>query len=235
MKSQECVTPESRVCKDCGTEKPINEFYRKGNSGRFFTSCKDCCKARDKLNYEKNKEAKLAKCAIRRSEKKDYIKQYMAAYYLKNRERVLERCEEYRNRDGVKDRQRERGNQYYAARSAEIQSKRKAALMADEERRLRYIEYQKRHYQENKPMYRAKLNRYRVKKFSATPAWADLEAIKRVYQLADKISKETGIKHEVDHIVPLQGKTVCGLHVECNLQVIPYYQNRSKANKHMEG
>lgn len=233
MESHECVTPESRVCKDCRTEKPITEFYRKGNTGRFFTSCKDCCKARDKANYLKNREVKLVKCAERRAEKKADIKQYMASYYLNNRESVLKRCNEYRKRDDVMERERERQKMYYAARSAEIQDKRRQAMTP--ERRDRFNEYLKQHYSENKAHYQAKVGKRRASKLLATAGWADFDAIKRIYLMAEKISKETGVKHHVDHVVPLQGKTVCGLHVEYNLQIIPARQNLSKANKHLEG
>src|SRR6185436_7480545 len=55
-------------------------------------------------------------------------------------------------------------------------------------------------------------------KLLATPAWADLGALEAIYRDADRMSRETGIQHDVDHICPLQGKTVCGLHVAHNLQ-----------------
>lgn len=235
MESQECVAPESRVCKDCGVEKPRTEFYRKGNTGRFFTSCKECCKARDKANYLKNREVKLVKCAVRRSEKKTEIKQYMADYYLKNREAVLVRCNEYRQRKEVKERERERQKMYYAARSAEIQDKRRAAIEAEPDRKNRFNQYLKKHYADNKAYYIAKVGKRRAVKVSATPQWASQEAIRKIYLMAEKISLETGIKHHVDHVIPLRGKTVSGLHVEYNLQVIPATQNRKKANKLLEG
>lgn len=55
----------------------------------------------------------------------------------------------------------------------------------------------------------------------ATPSWADLSKIKAIYVESARITKETGKPHEVDHIIPLCGKNVCGLHVESNLQILP--------------
>jgi len=49
--------------------------------------------------------------------------------------------------------------------------------------------------------------------------------------LAKWCSKVTGIQYEVDHIIPLQGKKVCGLHTANNLQVIPMSDNRKKNNQ----
>ena len=68
----------------------------------------------------------------------------------------------------------------------------------------------------------------------ATPVWADREAIVALYAQAKKITQETGIQHDVDHIVPLRGKTVSGLHVPENLRVIPSAENKRKAAKVME-
>lgn len=72
----------------------------------------------------------------------------------------------------------------------------------------------------------------RSSKLNATPCWADINEIMAFYIEAEQVSKSTGQPHEVDHIVPLQGKTVCGLHVACNLQVLPLEMNRSKSNRY---
>jgi len=68
----------------------------------------------------------------------------------------------------------------------------------------------------------------------ATPPWADMKAIHQVYKRAAELSEQTGIPHDVDHIVPLQAKKVSGLHVHWNLQPIPASINRSKQNKFSE-
>lgn len=79
------------------------------------------------------------------------------------------------------------------------------------------------------PAARAEWERTRqARKLKAMPAWANREAIKEVYREAARRTAETGIKHSVDHFYPLQGKTVCGLHVETNLQVITLVENLKK-------
>jgi len=63
------------------------------------------------------------------------------------------------------------------------------------------------------------------------PAWANLDAIEHIYAEARRMTVVTGIRHEVDHIVPLQGREVSGLHVENNLQILTKQANRLKSNR----
>lgn len=91
-------------------------------------------------------------------------------------------------------------------------------------------EYTRRTY-ENNPEYYADKSVWRHFVIrQATPPWVDREAILAVYREARRVSKETGIPHEVDHIHPLQGENFCGLHVPWNLQILTRKENRSKGN-----
>jgi hypothetical protein len=77
----------------------------------------------------------------------------------------------------------------------------------------------------------ANIARRTAAKLMATPTWADPVAIASFYDEAARLTRETGIRHEVDHIYPLQGKSVCGLHVEHNLQVLTKFENIQKLNR----
>jgi hypothetical protein len=74
----------------------------------------------------------------------------------------------------------------------------------------------------------------RANQLKATPSWltdSQWLEIKNFYALAKKLEKETGIKYHVDHIIPLKGKNICGLHVPWNLQLLTAEQNLVKSNK----
>lgn len=84
-----------------------------------------------------------------------------------------------------------------------------------------------------------KTNAHKVKEYGenrreaqsvATPKWATMFFIKEAYRLAKIRTKSLGFKWEVDHIVPILSKRVCGLHVENNIRVIPQLHNCSKNN-----
>lgn len=91
-------------------------------------------------------------------------------------------------------------------------------------------EYYKNYKKNNRNRQTALQAKRRACKLNATPSWANLSDIERVYAVADKTTKLTGVQHHVDHIIPLQGKNVCGLHVFDNLCIIPAKMNLQKGN-----
>lgn len=76
----------------------------------------------------------------------------------------------------------------------------------------------------------AKTARYLAAKRKQVPGWADHEAIGMIYRAAEVI-RVSGFDVHVDHVVPLQGKIVSGLHVHNNLKIIQANANRSKSNQ----
>jgi hypothetical protein len=82
----------------------------------------------------------------------------------------------------------------------------------------------KRYYDRYPYKGQARAAKRRALQLQATPFWADFAEIETIYSQCPK-------GYHVDHIVPLQGKQVCGLHVSCNLQILPSKDNLSKGNK----
>ena len=90
---------------------------------------------------------------------------------------------------------------------------------------------QSRWQKNNKDKGNAKQAKRRATKLQATPQWADLGKIQEVYKEAQRLTELLGIEMHVDHIVPLQGTLVSGLHVETNLQILTAVENLRKSNK----
>lgn len=79
-----------------------------------------------------------------------------------------------------------------------------------------------------------KSSNYRARKLGATPNWltnSHKEQMQFLYELARDCRLISGQDYHVDHIVPLKGDNICGLHVPWNLQVLPSDVNISKGNK----
>lgn len=92
----------------------------------------------------------------------------------------------------------------------------------------------KRYKQANPDLYRELVSVRRRRFRDATPKWLSSEQkmeIRLKYRLAIEMSRATGIRHAVDHVIPLQGEDVCGLHVPWNMEVITQDDNLKKSNK----
>ena len=95
----------------------------------------------------------------------------------------------------------------------------------------RHAEKCRRWKQKNKPHLAFKAMQRRKYAKIATPSWADMDSIKLKYIEAHRMGLLSGVPHHVDHIVPLQGKNVCGLHSPNNLRAIPASDNLRKQNR----
>ena len=95
--------------------------------------------------------------------------------------------------------------------------------------------YRKDYRNLNKTYFLAKNSEYRSRKLNATPTWLTEEhkaEMQAFYEHAKDCKAVSGQDYEVDHIIPLRGENISGLHVPWNLQVLPAALNREKSNKH---
>ena len=94
--------------------------------------------------------------------------------------------------------------------------------------------YKNKYKKKNPELYRALVNFRRRRFRDATPKWLtkeDKRAIRQLYIDAMTVSRITGTPYVVDHIIPLNGDAVSGLHVPWNLRVITREENLRKSNK----
>lgn len=149
--------------------------------------------------------------------------------YQANPEAYKQWAREYQERNPEKVHERKRT--HYAAHKEEIAKKNSERLIAEPEkvravRRTYYAKHVDRYLHQNA--------RRRAALMSRRPRWLTAEherQIQALYAEAKRLSKIAGEPYHVDHIVPLRGKTVSGLHVPWNLQVIPGAENLRKHNK----
>ncbi len=121
--------------------------------------------------------------------------------------------------------------EYYEKNRAAVIEK--AANRSPEERRAA----RNRHKERNPDLYKELVSLRRRRFRHATPKWLTPEdklEIRLKYRLAIEMTRRTGVRYAVDHIVPLLGDAVSGLHVPWNLEVITQEENLKKSNKHVD-
>jgi len=192
-------------CSKCGETKITENFHaRLRMKDGLREWCKACCYTSSKAWAAANGEKNNEAQRRWRAENREKNRAYDQKYYWAGRERVVR----------------------IPLTSVEISRRYR-------EKNRQRTRDAARQYAKDNPEGRAFRQRTRdAAKRQAVPPWAEKDAIASFYQLASLVSDETGIRHHVDHIVPLKSKIVCGLHCYANLQVIPATENSSKGNRY---
>lgn len=209
----------AKTCNKCGETKCLSGFSKnKRSTDGLNTRCKLCISIKSRI------------------------------WYLNNSKKVNLYTKDWREKNPEKYKATSKAR--YDANPDKVKNAKKIWCEANQERlkttnnAWRAINSEKekisaKHWRENN---RGKINangaKYDARKLQATPKWLtkeDWQEIEDFYVLAQDLAwlNQDGIPFHVDHIVPLQGKNVSGLHVPWNLQLLPAKENVSKGNKHI--
>jgi len=203
-----------KICNKCKEEKLFSAFCKnRGHKDGYNSRCKVCVKESEQAN-------------------KDQIRIYQAEYREANKDKAAAYHAEYR--EANKDRLIADSIAYRAANKDRIAAQKADYYLTNKEQKSAYdAVYRKT----NRDKVNARSAKRRATKLQATPLWLteeDKMRILKFYTEAKRLESVTGQKYHVDHIIPLQGEIVCGLHVPWNLQVLSAVENRDKSNKLLE-
>ena len=208
------------------------EYYRV-NKNRILNSVKTYYRenAKDKRAYGRSYHAaNAANIAIKDKEHYEANKSVILAkqhtYYKLNRDLILVKAKTYRIENLVRIRKQQRVRNRANPEPARIRSRKHYIA-----NRLDKLAYQKHYKKHNREKVLALHAKYRSVKRERVPKWFFLEkeAIRDLYGEASKL-RDIGIDVHVDHIIPLQGRLVSGLHTLANLQILDATENIKKSN-----
>jgi hypothetical protein len=209
---------------------------------RYYTG-KPCCRGHVSERYSRN-GACLA--CIREDEASPAYKARQAAKALENKDEIYRKRKEYReaNKDRLRaefkakywenpEKYREESRRWARENSEKVKAVAAARYRLHRDEVLRKVsEYRKT--EEGRAKTNARNRNRTATKTNATPPWSNKDEIEKLYLIAARIKDNTGQDVNVDHYYPIQGRTVCGLHVAENLQIISAEENFKKKNRHPE-
>lgn len=161
-------------------------------------------------------------------------------FYIKNNitNRLDSTCKKCRNINNLQNHYKNREKRLLNKKEYYIKNKerlyKKGKEWSDKNPELNKI-YKKKWKQNNKDKLRADDAFRHARKMKATPPWLTKEhkeEIQILYSFAQALSAASNIQHDIDHIVPLRGKNVSGLHVPWNLTVMDHILNVKKGNRY---
>ena len=203
-----------KTCTKCLSEKDILDFgVDMQKRGGVSSHCKECKKIASNGHYSRNA---------------DYYKKRNQNFYANL---SAEKKTQYRTTSNAKQITKDSQTRWRRENAGKVSaySKKWMAKIPPEILSQKRKEYRKL----NPEMFAKHSVKRRSSEKAASPQWLSNEDKKQmnlVYLKRDFINELTGVKHEVDHIYPIQGKDSCGLHVPWNLRIMTSTENRRKKN-----
>ena len=197
-------------CTKCDTWKKHEEFGKdRQKPDGLSCHCKLCIRLKGEKYYARNRKAILEDKVEYHAENRELVIGKMRNRYAANNEQYAREKAEYRAANPEKTRE--------ISRRAYVNN-------------IEIIKERQREYGQRNPHVLAHRNaKSRAAKMERTPPWFEADAVKAVYRLA-AAHRRNGRDVHVDHIIPLQGKLVSGLHCRANLQILDASENMSKQN-----
>jgi len=250
-----------KTCSKCNKKKSILKFYFRKDIQNYRADCRECVQAKRRIweknnldhyrEYHKKYRLKNRKIILKKG-KEYYYKNDGAKmrrdWRKKNKKREHETARIYRlnNPEKIKKKQQIQWKRIKNNKELLLKQKNRLAEYRKTNKFLKWREnYWKQYFLKNKELIRARHKNYynnnksqsylRVFKrrrnvLQQTPKWCDYKKMLAIYKKAEKM-RDKGIMVNVDHIIPLNNKFVCGLNVPENLKIIEDKLNFSKSNK----
>lgn len=231
----------AKVCTVCELEKPLSAFNKqKRGMGGVASWCKVCMRNYQKKWQSQNRDKCVEYTLRYRDKNRDVVNRYRRKHYYEkldhyaqkalayreaHREELAKKTAEWRKR--YPERAKQAYQDWVAANRGYIAEygKRWRASNVDRIKKLT------RDWAQRNPHRRSRGSRERkLRLIQATPNWVDRSEFAEIY-LEAKRRRRAGEDVHIDHVVPLKGTHVCGLHVPWNLQIISAKANLSKKNK----
>jgi hypothetical protein len=233
----------NKICSMCKAVKPITDFNsRKRSRDGLQSRCRECSSRSNKTWQACNPDSSTLRMQVWRSENPDRDTANARAWRKENASKVCAASQAYRSRNPDKVQAYKVNYRYINGEKERLSAKAYRRKFPDKSRassrayRMSNPEkcraFTKAWERANPHLVSARASRRRAAKLRATPAWSDPRKISGFYAESARLTRETGVEHHVDHIVPLQSKLVCGLHNEFNLQILPGHENVRKGNRH---
>ena len=199
---------------------PSNENVEQAT--KFCSLCKQCLPINVFGKHSGHKDGLASSCkhCLRIKDKEKY---------QKHREKILKQFA-IRYKENVEENRKQRRAHYNRNKQPYLERSRRQR----EQNKELIAAYKRQWSQKNRHKKNAAEGKRRAIQLSACPSWLtqdDVALIDSTYAVARWLTLTCFQKYHVDHIVPLQGSSVCGLHVPWNLQVLSATENMSKGNK----